>query len=195
MSDHLIKCDDCGMLMYPGGAEHLHHECREAPKPSPAADPQTDLEAAIEHHKKENPFTAEDFYFHEPEKNSTIRSFLAGIQHQQAKSADPQQSASSARGEAEAPLNKDAIFASSTFARPYLDGICQQTPFDVAKHSHYCGYIEGMRIGAEREREQRLQTMKDIVKLLHLTNGKEHGIRCVEDCISALEAASTDGGK
>ena len=38
MSDHLIKCDDCGMLMYPGGAEHLHHECREAPKPAPAAE-------------------------------------------------------------------------------------------------------------------------------------------------------------
>jgi len=48
---------------------------------------------------------------------------------------------------------------------------------------------------AEAVREQRLQTMKDIVKLLHLTNGKDHGIRCLEDCISVLEAASTEGGK
>jgi hypothetical protein len=34
MSDHLIKCDTCGMLMYPGSPEHIGHACR---PPAPAS--------------------------------------------------------------------------------------------------------------------------------------------------------------
>lgn len=39
----------------------------------------SDEEAAIEHHKKVNPWIREDKYFHTKENNQTIAAFLAGI--------------------------------------------------------------------------------------------------------------------
>lgn len=96
------------------------------------------------------------------------------------------------------PLNKDALFAATRFARHLLDANCKDTPFDVAKHSHYCGQLEGAR----REREKQGHATRtafcqklEIADLAEVIAKKDAEIARLNGELGVIGYVSADGAR